>query len=132
MCCYDKDGNLIDSRVKKGGTLQRYHYLGGVGNVPYVTNFYYDVLPSLHCCRYFDTRLNGFSGIPVFSECQDYLEFRDVSSCVNYIPPQPGISYISCIFVWVGGCLRACISIIIQTIIRRVAFGFLSSCLLFM
>ncbi|XP_056008372.1 sushi domain-containing protein 2-like isoform X1 [Ostrea edulis] len=89
VCCYDKDGNLIDSRVKKGGTLQRYHYLGGVGNVPYVTNFYYDVLPSLHCCRYFDTRLNGFSGMSVFSECQDYLEFRDVSSCVNYIPPQP-------------------------------------------
>jgi hypothetical protein len=92
VCCYDKDGNLIDSRVKEGGTLQRYHYLGGVGNVPYVTNFYYDVLPFLHCCRYFGTSIdNGHRGIATFSECQDFLGFRNVSSCYNYIPPRPGI-----------------------------------------
>lgn len=92
VCCYDKNANLIDSRVKEGGTLQRYHYLGGMGNVPYVTNFYYDILPFLHCCRYFGTSMdNGQRGIATYSECQDYLKFRNVSSCYNYIPPRPGI-----------------------------------------
>ncbi|XP_048752938.2 protein mesh-like [Ostrea edulis] len=90
VCCYDKNANLIDSRVKEGGTLQRYHYLGGMGNVPYVTNFYYDILPFLHCCRYFGTSIdNGQRGIATYSECQDYLKFRNVSSCYNYIPPRP-------------------------------------------
>ncbi|XP_048752954.2 protein mesh-like isoform X2 [Ostrea edulis] len=90
VCCYGVDQNLIDSRIKEGGTLQRYHYLGGEGNVPYLTNFYYDVLPYLHCCKYGSSVDLGYEGISVFSECQDYLHFRNISSCFNYVPPRPG------------------------------------------
>ncbi|XP_061188889.1 protein mesh-like [Saccostrea echinata] len=90
VCCYDFSGNLIDTRVKEGGTLQRYHYLGGGRNIPYITNFYYDVLPFLHCCRYYGTSSDaGQGGKYLYSECQDYLNFRKVSSCYNYIPPRP-------------------------------------------
>ncbi|XP_062583122.1 protein mesh-like [Saccostrea cucullata] len=90
VCCYDIRGNLIDSRVKEGGSLQRYHYLGGVRNIPYVTNFYYDVLPFLHCCRYYGSSSDfGQHGQVIYSACQDFLQFRKVSSCFNYIPPRP-------------------------------------------
>ncbi|XP_062581789.1 protein mesh-like [Saccostrea cucullata] len=90
VCCYDFSGNLIDTRVKEGGSLQRYHYLGGEKNIPYVTNFYYDVLPFLHCCRYYGISSDvGQGGSFLYSECQDYLEFRKISSCYNYIPPRP-------------------------------------------
>jgi hypothetical protein len=97
VCCYGNDQNLIDSRVKEGGSLQRYHYLGGEDNIPYLTNFYYDLLPYLHCCRYGSSVDVGYKGLSVFSECQDYLRFRHVSSCYNYIPPRPGNNKRYCI-----------------------------------
>ena len=91
VCCYGTSGNLLDSRVEEGGTLQRYHYLGGRDTVPYVTNLYYDVLPFLHCCRYFGPVSDrGKRGVSLYSECQDYIRFRNISSCYNYVPPRPG------------------------------------------
>lgn len=90
VCCYGNTGSLLDSRVEEGGTLQRYHYLGGDDVIPYVTNFYYDVLPFLHCCRYFGHVTDlGHRGVTLFSECQTYAKFRHVSSCYNYVPPRP-------------------------------------------
>ncbi|XP_078337855.1 protein mesh-like isoform X2 [Crassostrea virginica] len=90
VCCYGTSGNLLDSRVEEGGTLQRYHYLGGRDAVPYVTNLYYDVLPFLHCCRYFGPVSDrGKRGVSLYSECQDYIRFRNISSCYNYVPPRP-------------------------------------------
>lgn len=96
VCCYSNSGSLLDSRVEEGGTLQRYHYLGSDGVIPYITNFYYDVLPFLHCCRYFGHVTDlGHRGVTLFSECQTYTKFRNISSCYNYVPPRPGI-IISC------------------------------------
>lgn len=60
---------------------------------PYLTNFYFDVLPFLHCCRY--TR-NGYSvvsgGNIVVAEniCPRFFTHRKYSSCENYEPPRPG------------------------------------------
>lgn len=90
VCCYSNSGSLLDSRVEEGGTLQRYHYLGSDGVIPYITNFYYDVLPFLHCCRYFGHVTDlGHRGVTLFSECQTYTKFRNISSCYNYVPPRP-------------------------------------------
>lgn len=95
VCCYGNTGSLLDSRVEEGGTLQRYHYLGGDDVIPYVTNFYYDVLPFLHCCRYFGHVTDlGHRGVTLFSECQTYAKFRHVSSCYNYVPPRPGVPFV--------------------------------------
>lgn len=92
LCCYDADKNLIDSRLKEGGSLQRYHYLGGPGVLPYLSNFYFDVIPFLHCCRYSQQEHSG----PVddinnanANLCPQYTKERKYSSCVNYEPPRP-------------------------------------------
>lgn len=91
VCCYGSNGNLLDSRVHEGGTLQRYHYLGGDGVIPYVTNFYNDVLLLHDCDRYFGQVTDlGHSGITSYSDCSTYIKFRNLSSCYNYVPPQPG------------------------------------------
>nr|XP_022323656.1 protein mesh-like [Crassostrea virginica] len=82
LCCYDVQNKLIDSRQAEGGFLQRYHYLGGEGTIPYLTNFYYDVLPYLHCCRYQQNRTQD-------DICSKFFQYRQPSSCLNYDPPRP-------------------------------------------
>ena len=82
LCCYDLENKLIDSRQAEGGFLQRYHYLGGEGTIPYLTNFYYDVLPYLHCCRYQKSRTQN-------DICSKFFNYRQPSSCLNYDPPRP-------------------------------------------
>uniref|UniRef100_K1QEJ8 Uncharacterized protein n=1 Tax=Magallana gigas TaxID=29159 RepID=K1QEJ8_MAGGI len=71
MCCYDNDDKLIDSRYGEGGTLQRYHYLGGQDVQPFIANFYYDVLPFLYCCRYSKHYLQG--------------NLKDASVCTSFV-----------------------------------------------
>ncbi|XP_062594961.1 LOW QUALITY PROTEIN: sushi domain-containing protein 2-like, partial [Saccostrea cucullata] len=88
LCCYDNANNLIDSRVKEGGSIQRYHYLGGHRVQPYITNFYFDVLPFLHCCRY-SLNVIGIGSSGVSNLCPSYFKHRKFSSCKNYIPPRP-------------------------------------------
>ncbi|XP_062572621.1 LOW QUALITY PROTEIN: protein mesh-like, partial [Saccostrea cucullata] len=88
LCCYDIANNLIDSRVKEGGSIQRYHYLGGHRVQPYITNFYFDVLPFLHCCRY-SLNVIGIGSSGVSNLCPSYFKHRKFSSCKNYIPPRP-------------------------------------------
>ncbi|XP_062583115.1 protein mesh-like [Saccostrea cucullata] len=86
VCCYNTNGNLIDSRVEEGGTYQRYHYGEGV---PYVSNFYYDVMPFLQCCRFSQPSANDTSAKEdTYSLCQNYLKLRNYSSCQNYEPPR--------------------------------------------
>nr|XP_034303982.1 sushi domain-containing protein 2-like isoform X2 [Crassostrea gigas] len=91
LCCYDADKNLIDSRLKEGGSLQRYHYLGGPEVLPYLSNFYFDVLPFLHCCRYSQKEQNDHSDDKNKNGtlCPQYIKHRKSSSCVNYEPPRP-------------------------------------------
>nr|XP_034303984.1 protein mesh isoform X2 [Crassostrea gigas] len=91
LCCYDADKNLIDSRLKEGGCLQRYHYLGGPEVLPYLSNFYFDVLPFLHCCRYSQMEQNDSSDDNNNNGtlCPQYIKHRKISSCVNYEPPRP-------------------------------------------
>ncbi|XP_062601517.1 protein mesh-like [Saccostrea cucullata] len=88
LCCYDVTNNLMVSREKEGGSLQRYHYVGGQNTQPYITHFYFDVLPFLHCCRYSpnvykDNKCNDSN------MCSSYFKHRQRSSCFNYVPPQP-------------------------------------------
>nr|XP_022323670.1 uncharacterized protein LOC111124774 isoform X2 [Crassostrea virginica] len=86
LCCYDMENKLIDSRQAEGGFLQRYHYLGGDGTIPYLTNFYYDILPYHHCCRY---SKNYVQESDVNTDvCYKFIEYRKPSSCVNYDPPR--------------------------------------------
>eukprot|EP00105_Crassostrea_gigas_P046261 XP_019930409.1 PREDICTED: protein mesh [Crassostrea gigas] len=92
LCCYDSSNNLIDSRLKEGGSLQRYHYLGGSRIYPYLTNFYFDVLPFLHCCRYTRNGYNVVSGgniVVAENICPRFFTHRKYSSCENYEPPRP-------------------------------------------
>ena len=89
LCCYDVQNKLIDSRQAEGGFLQRYHYLGGEGTIPYLTNFYYDVLPYLHCCRYNNNSVQE-NDANTEDVCYKFFEYRKPSSCVNYDPPRPG------------------------------------------
>ncbi|XP_048768432.2 protein mesh-like [Ostrea edulis] len=91
LCCYDKDDNLIDSRDRQGGSLQRYHYSGGSGVLPYLANFYFDVLPFLHCCRYSQNvpKVTEREHSTVTNTCPAFFIRRKYSSCVNYNPPRP-------------------------------------------
>nr|XP_022323654.1 protein mesh-like [Crassostrea virginica] len=88
LCCYDVDNKLIDSRQAEGGFLQRYHYLGEDGTIPYLTNFYYDVIPYLHCCRYNKNSVQE-NDVNIEDVCYKFFEYRKRSSCVNYDPPRP-------------------------------------------
>lgn len=92
MCCYDNDDKLIDSRYGEGGTLQRYHYLGGQDVQPFIANFYFDVLPFLYCCRYSKQYLQGIKSKSsrFSSTCPRYIQRRQKSTCVHYKPPRPG------------------------------------------
>ena len=91
LCCYDQGNNLIDSRLNEGGSLQRYHYLGGSRIIPYLHNFYFDVLPFLYCCRYSPNAYTvGNGGSAVENECPSFFRQRKFSSCVDYFPPRPG------------------------------------------
>ncbi|XP_062583116.1 sushi domain-containing protein 2-like [Saccostrea cucullata] len=91
VCCFNKQGTLIDSRSHEGGTQQRYHYRGdNHNNMPYVTNFCKDVVPFLHCCRFSQTSMNETSNEDeTYSLCQEFLTLRKYSSCENYDPPKP-------------------------------------------
>nr|XP_022323644.1 protein mesh-like [Crassostrea virginica] len=90
LCCYDQGNNLIDSRLKEGGSLQRYHYLGGSQIIPYLHNFYFDVLPFLYCCRYSqNVYIVENDDSIVVNECPSFFTQRKFSSCVNYVPPRP-------------------------------------------
>lgn len=89
ICCYDQGNNLIGSRFNEGGSLQRYHYLGGSGIIPYLHNFYFDILPFLYCCRYSENNVEVLNST-VEIVCPCFFTYRNISSCVNYDPPRPG------------------------------------------
>ncbi|XP_062583136.1 protein mesh-like [Saccostrea cucullata] len=90
VCCFNAKGNLIDSRVQEGGTLQRFHYLGKKPeNVPYISNFYHDVVPFLQCCRFSQMQSDTNQENTTYNLCQDFLKIRKYSSCQNYEPPRP-------------------------------------------
>lgn len=86
ICCYDKESKLIQSNEVEGGTLQRYHYLGGKSIQPFFDNFYYDVIPFVYCCRYSKHKSKGMGT----SDCHQYLRRRPRSSCLHYVPPRLG------------------------------------------
>lgn len=86
ICCYDNESKLIQSNEVEGGTLQRYHYLGGKSIQPFFDNFYYDVIPFVYCCRYSKHKSKGMGT----SNCHQYLRRRPQSSCLHYVPPRPG------------------------------------------
>lgn len=94
MCCYNNDNKLIDSRYGEGGTLQRYHYLGGQDVQPFIANFYFDVLPFLYCCRYSKHYLQGIKpkSSRFSSTCPRYIQRRQKNTCVHYKPPRPALT----------------------------------------
>ncbi|XP_052090917.1 sushi domain-containing protein 2-like [Mytilus californianus] len=88
QCCYNSDGNLIETNAKTfGGTANRYHYKGGAeDNIPYLSNIYDDVVPYMYCCQYpahYNLDLDS---------CQRFLRRRPPSRCSGYIPPRAASS----------------------------------------
>ncbi|XP_050415090.1 protein mesh [Patella vulgata] len=82
VCCYDKDGELLDARESEGGgTLTRYHYRSqgdqGDNIVPFFTYLKSDILPSLHCCQYSTNQ----------TLCKEFLHYRLPATCQGYEPP---------------------------------------------
>ena len=82
LCCYDKEGELLDIRDNpSGGTHNRYHYQSQGDNiVPYFSFFTEDVLPYLHCCQYSKNS----------QMCQNFQKSRPPTTCESYNPPAPG------------------------------------------
>lgn len=87
QCCYNSDGNLIETNTKTfGGTANRYHYKGGADdNIPYLSNIYDDVVPYMYCCQY-----PAHYNLDV-DTCQRFLRRRPPSRCSGYIPPRSGM-----------------------------------------
>lgn len=81
LCCYDKEGELLDIRDNpSGGTHNRYHYQSQGDNiVPYFSFFTEDVLPYLHCCQYSKNS----------QMCQNFQKSRPPTTCESYNPPAP-------------------------------------------
>ncbi|XP_038073405.1 sushi domain-containing protein 2-like [Patiria miniata] len=84
-CCYGSDDNILDvARSAGSGFAQRRHH-GGVapykvaGRVPYLSHWFWDILPMEHCCIYSQ----------LF--CQVYKRVRPSQTCEDYQPPQPAI-----------------------------------------
>ncbi|CAC5420802.1 Sushi, nidogen and EGF-like domain-containing protein 1,Alpha-tectorin [Mytilus coruscus] len=52
QCCYDEVGVLMNPDGYYGsGYVNRYHYHGdGDANIPFLSNFVYDIMPYQHCC----------------------------------------------------------------------------------
>ncbi|KAJ8302770.1 hypothetical protein KUTeg_019166 [Tegillarca granosa] len=103
LCCYDKTGNLMDARkLDGGGTVHRHHYFGSDGNIPFLSNFYFDIVPYLQCCVYQNETGNGGGQIRPLSltandmttnivgdTCPKFFERRPASDCKGYVPPRP-------------------------------------------
>ncbi|OWF44878.1 Sushi, nidogen and EGF-like domain-containing protein 1 [Mizuhopecten yessoensis] len=80
LCCYDYLGNLMDAKTPSGGgTAHRYHYLGGPGNVPYLSTLVFDTFPYFYCCKY-------AKEIAGMSMCTQLLRQRPQGDCRNYQP----------------------------------------------
>ena len=54
QCSYDDSGILMNPQAIFGsGYANRYHYAGdNLENIPFLSNFIYDVMPYRHCCAY--------------------------------------------------------------------------------
>jgi hypothetical protein len=68
------------------GYANRYHYAGdNLDNIPFLSNFIYDILPYQHCGVYplqdVDTNVTG---------CDVFYARRPPNSCLNYLPPVVG------------------------------------------
>jgi hypothetical protein len=87
QCCYDDSGILMNPQTLLGsGYANRYHYAGdNLDNIPFLSNFIYDILPYQHCCVYplqdVDTNVTG---------CNVFYARRPPNSCLNYVPPVVG------------------------------------------
>ena len=88
QCCYNDSGLLMNPQALFGsGYANRYHYAGdNLDNIPFLSNFIYDVIPYQHCCVYplQDANTNAYTG------CDVFYARRPPNSCVNYVPPVVG------------------------------------------
>ncbi|XP_060071369.1 protein mesh-like [Ylistrum balloti] len=83
LCCYDYLGNLMDAKTPTGGgTAHRFHYLGGPGNVPYLSTLVFDTSPYFYCCKY----MRNTAGI---DPCARILKRRPQGDCRKYQPIRP-------------------------------------------
>ena len=85
QCCYDGSGLLMNPEALFGsGYANRYHYAGdNLDNIPFLSNFIYDVIPYQHCCVYPVQNANT----NVYTGCDVFYARRPPNSCVNYVPP---------------------------------------------
>jgi hypothetical protein len=87
QCCYDDSGILMNPQTLLGsGYANRYHYAGdNLDNIPFLSNFIYDILPYQHCCVHplqdLDTSV---------TRCDVFYARRPPNSCLNYLPPVVG------------------------------------------
>jgi len=87
QCCYDDSGILMNPQALFGsGYANRYHYAGdNHDNIPFLSNFIYDVMPYQHCCIYplqdASTKVTG---------CDVFYARRPHNSRLNYVPPVVG------------------------------------------
>lgn len=93
----------MDARkLDGGGTVHRHHYFGSDGNIPFLSNFYFDIVPYLQCCVYQNETGNGGGQIRPLSltandmttnivgdTCPKFFERRPASDCKGYVPPRP-------------------------------------------
>ena len=88
QCCYDDSGLLMNHQALFGsGYANRYHYAGdNLENIPFLSNFIYDVIPYQHCCIYPLQNANT----SVYTECDVFYTRRPPNSCLNYVPPVVG------------------------------------------
>lgn len=69
------------------GFANRFHYAGDKGeNIPYLSNFYHDIVPYQHCCFYNSDESNESR-----QRCLSFFERRPPTTCLNYVPPRPGM-----------------------------------------
>lgn len=75
------------------GYANRYHSAGDkLDNIPFLSNFLYDVVPYQHCCVYPIQDVDSVD-INVFSGCEVFYTRRPPNSCLNYKPPVVGMLF---------------------------------------
>ncbi|XP_052091067.1 protein mesh-like isoform X1 [Mytilus californianus] len=93
QCCYDKTGVLMNPNgdsTDGSGYVNRYHFQGSNdANVPFLSNFVYDVVPYMHCCMFPFQDFEPDEMDIARKQCSLFFNRRPPNSCMNYIPPRP-------------------------------------------
>ncbi|XP_076091868.1 protein mesh-like isoform X1 [Mytilus galloprovincialis] len=93
QCCYDKSGVLMNPNgdsTDGSGYVNRYHFQGSSdSNVPFLSNFVFDVVPYMHCCMFPFQDFGPDEMDTARKQCSLFFDRRPPNSCMNYIPPRP-------------------------------------------